>query len=67
MNKPTYQSQQLITGWTLAADLKDDGCLHLILHHGGSTYRMEMTPEQTAVLRQALNWPGGAEIQGEAR
>ena len=63
MNEPTYEAQQRLTGWTLAADLKDDGSLHLILHHGGMIHRLEMDPEQAAVLRQALNWPGGAEIQ----
>lgn len=52
---PTYEAQQVLTGWTLAADLKDDDSLHLILHHGGSTYRLEMSPEQTALHRQAIN------------
>lgn len=60
--KPTYESQQLITGWTLAADLKGDDSLHLILKHGGGTIRMEMTPEQTAVFRQGINRPGGREV-----
>lgn len=63
MNKPTYQAQQLLTNWRLGAHLQDDGGLHLILHHGGGIHRLELGPEQTDLLRRALNGQGTAEIQ----